>query len=308
METDPHAVVEGVALAAYAVGATHAVRRACAATRPSPSTRCAAAHAPTRRRPAILGADALGTGIELHIEVASCTGAFVVGEETVLLRAIEDKRAQPDQRPPYPAEQGLWGEPTVVNNVETLAAVPWIVRQRRRRLRRHSATADEPGTTLVQLTGAVSEPGIVEVPTGTPAAGRSSKPRRRRHRHAQGRPGRRPVGRLPAGRRRSTRRYRHGGAGTRPARIVGLGHRRWSSTRHLHRRPGHAADALPERRVVRQDHPLSHRHPAAGRARRRASAPAAARPTDAAAAVATSRPTSGTARCAASSHGASTRS
>ena len=90
----------------------------------------------------------------------------MVGGETVLLRALEDRRAQPDQRPPYPSRSGLWGAPTLVHNVKTLAAVPWIVT--------HGAgayaslgTADAPGTTLVQLGGSVRKPGIVEVPLGT---------------------------------------------------------------------------------------------------------------------------------------------
>ena len=84
----------------------------------------------------------------------------------MLLRALENKRAQPDQRPPFPSQQGLWGKPTVVNNVKTLAAVPWIVS--------HGAgayaslgTSEAPGTTLLQLGGAIRKPGIVEAPLGT---------------------------------------------------------------------------------------------------------------------------------------------
>ncbi len=164
METDPHAVLEGVALAAFAVGAqrafvavradaTVAVRRLAAALREADDA-------------GILGHDALGTGIELHIELRELQGAFVVGEETVLLRAIEGKRAMPDQRPPYPAVKGLWDEPTVVNNVATLAAVPWIVTNGAGAFRKLGA-ADEPGTTLVHVTGAVKTPGILEIPTGT---------------------------------------------------------------------------------------------------------------------------------------------
>ncbi len=109
------------------------------------------------------GLSATLSGRPLDIEVRDLAGSFVVGEETVLLRALEDRRAQPDQRPPYPSRKGLWGKPTVVNNVKTLAAVPWIVD--------HGAgayaslgSADAPGTTLLQLGGAVPQPGIVEVP------------------------------------------------------------------------------------------------------------------------------------------------
>jgi NADH:ubiquinone oxidoreductase subunit F (NADH-binding) len=108
----------------------------------------------------------MGTGSPLRIEVRPLAGSFVLGEETVLLRPLEDRRAQPDQRPPYPIEKGLWGEPTVVNNVETLAAVPWIVANG---AGAYAAVGspDEPGTTLVQLTGAVRTPGVAEVPMGT---------------------------------------------------------------------------------------------------------------------------------------------
>ena len=165
METDPHGVLEGVALAAYAVGATRAfvavradatvaVRRLAAALREAEEA-------------GLVGPDALHKGIDLQIELRELQGAFVLGEETVLLRAIEGKRAMPDQRPPYPAVKGLWGEPTVVNNVATLASVPWIVTNGAGAFRKLGA-ADEPGTTLVHVTGAVKEPGILEVPTGTP--------------------------------------------------------------------------------------------------------------------------------------------
>lgn len=164
MERDPHALLEGVAIAAWAVRAESAI----IAVQASASTAAA------RLRQAIaeaeahgyIGSEAYQTGRPLHVEVRELSGSFVVGEETVLLRALESRRAQPDQRPPYPSRQGLWGKPTVVNNVKTLAAVPWIVR--------HGAgayaslgTAESPGTTLVQLGGVVRKPGIVEVPLGT---------------------------------------------------------------------------------------------------------------------------------------------
>jgi NADH-quinone oxidoreductase subunit F len=163
METDPHAVIEGVAIAAWAVRAETAII----------VVQTAAVQAAERLRDAIDDAEERGyigtqpseTGRPLHIEVRELSGSFVVGEETVLLRALEDKRAQPDQRPPYPSREGLWGKPTVVNNVKTLAAVPWILA--------HGAgayaslgDADAPGTTLLQLGGTVRKPGIVEAPTG----------------------------------------------------------------------------------------------------------------------------------------------
>ena len=164
METDPHAVVEGVVLAAYAVRATNATIAVNARyTTAIERLRMAITAAEAR---GYLGSNAMGTGSELRVEVRALSGSFVLGEETVLLRALEDRRAQPDQRPPHPTEKGLWGEPTVVNNVETLAVVPWIVANG------SSAYAaigspDAPGTTLVQLSGAIRRPGIVEVPLGT---------------------------------------------------------------------------------------------------------------------------------------------
>ena len=91
------------------------------------------------------------------------TGSFVVGEETVLLRALEDRRAQPDQRPPYPSERGLWGRPTLVSNVKTLAAVPWIVANGAGAFA-SLGDPEAPGTTLLQLGGTVRKPGVVEVP------------------------------------------------------------------------------------------------------------------------------------------------
>jgi NADH:ubiquinone oxidoreductase subunit F (NADH-binding) len=164
MESDPHGVVEGVALAAWAVGAERAIIVVSAdATTAANRLRAAIAAAEDA---GYIGQTIAGTGEQLWIEVRQLSGSFVVGEETVLLRALEERRAQPDQRPPFPTERGLRGKPTVVNNVETLAAVPWIV------INGPSAFAEigdpsEPGTTLVQVTGSVAQPGILEVPTGT---------------------------------------------------------------------------------------------------------------------------------------------
>ncbi len=161
MERDPHAVVEGVAIAAWAVRAGSAVI-AVASSAPQAAERLRIAIDEAEER-GYIGPAPSETGRPLTVEVREVAGSFAVGEETVLLRALENRRAQPDQRPPYPSRQGLWGKPTVVNNVKTLAAVPWIVG--------HGAgayaslgTSDAPGTTLVQLGGAVRKPGIAEVP------------------------------------------------------------------------------------------------------------------------------------------------
>jgi NADH:ubiquinone oxidoreductase subunit F (NADH-binding) len=163
METDPHAIVEGLTLAAYAIGATRAY--ICVRANLASATRRLENAVRLAEEAGYIGSDALGTGLDLHVEVVGVPGGMVVGEETTLLRALENKRAQPDQRPPYPSRRGLWGRPTVVNNVETLSLVPWIVSNGSAAF---AGIGDDvhPGTTLVQITGDVRKPGIVEVPLG----------------------------------------------------------------------------------------------------------------------------------------------
>src|SRR5665811_844936 len=114
-----------------------------------------------------VGEDVLGSRRAVRMTVRTVQGAYMLGEETVLLKALEGKRGQPEQRPPYPTEHGLFGAPTVVNDVLTLAAVPWILAHGPAAF---AAIGDPaaPGTVLVQVAGAVEEPGIAEVPTGTP--------------------------------------------------------------------------------------------------------------------------------------------
>jgi NADH:ubiquinone oxidoreductase subunit F (NADH-binding) len=163
MESDPHAIVEGVALAAYAIGSRRAYiavkeRATLARQRLETAVRLA-------EEQGYIGSNALDTGVDVHIEVIAVPGGMVVGEETVLIRAIENKRAQPDQRPPYPTQTGLYGRPTVINNVETLAHVPWIVANGAKAFADIGDT-ENPGTTLIQISGAIGTPGIVEVPLG----------------------------------------------------------------------------------------------------------------------------------------------
>ncbi len=163
MENDPHAIVEGVALAAFASGATHAY--ICVRANLAMSLRRLTAAVRMAEEAGYIGSNALNAGLDIHIEVTPIEGGMVVGEETVLLHAIENKRAQPDQRPPYPSARGLWDRPTVVNNVATLAAVPWIMTNGSAAF---AAVGDPtyPGTGLVQFAGAFKQPGIAEVPLG----------------------------------------------------------------------------------------------------------------------------------------------
>jgi len=164
METRPFAVVEGVAIAALAVGAREAIIAVRAEY--ADAVRALEAAVFAAEEAGFLGADVLRSGRDVAVTVRTVQGAYMLGEETVLLKALEGKRGQPEQRPPYPTERGLFGHPTLVHNVVTLATIPWIVG--------HGVDAfraigdpDAPGTLLVQVSGAVTNPGIAEVPTGT---------------------------------------------------------------------------------------------------------------------------------------------
>ncbi|HYC07655.1 MAG TPA: NADH-ubiquinone oxidoreductase-F iron-sulfur binding region domain-containing protein, partial [Candidatus Binatia bacterium] len=163
LERDPYAVIEGTAIAAFAVGADEAfiaVRSEAAAVVEALEKAIAEAE-----EAGFIGPDALGSGRDLVIAVRPVQGAWMLGEETVLLKALEGKRGQPEQRPPYPTERGLFGRPTVVQNVQTLATVPWIVTNGPERFRA-IGSADSPGTILVQVRGA-RRSGVAEVPLGT---------------------------------------------------------------------------------------------------------------------------------------------
>jgi NADH-quinone oxidoreductase subunit F len=164
MEHDPYAVVEGAAIAAFAIGASEAIL-AVRAEATETIRRLEAAIAAAEEA-GFLGFDVLGSGHDLAMTVRTVQGAYMLGEETVLLKALEGKRGQPEQRPPHPAERGLNEMPTVVNNVQTLAAVPWIIR---RGAEAFAATGagHARGTILVQVRTPAGD-GIAEVPLGTP--------------------------------------------------------------------------------------------------------------------------------------------
>jgi NADH:ubiquinone oxidoreductase subunit F (NADH-binding) len=164
LASDPWLVIEGVVIAALAVGAAEAII-AVRGDDPDLVRRLEAAVG-VAEEANFAGVDVLGSGHDVAISVRPVQGAWMLGEETVLLKALEGRRGQPEQRPPWPAERGLFERPTVVNNVQTLAAVPWIVR--------HGAPAfagigskGSPGTALVQVRGPEGA-GIAEVPLGTP--------------------------------------------------------------------------------------------------------------------------------------------
>ena len=163
LELDPYAVVEGTAIAAYAIGATEAFI-AIRAEQVEAIRRLEAAIA-NAEEAGFLGMDVHGSGHDIDVRVRPVQGAYMLGEETVLLKALEGRRGQPEQRPPHPTERGLFGMPTVVQNVQTLAAVPWIVRNGPGAFGAIGA-GESPGTILVQVRGPAAE-GIAEVPLGT---------------------------------------------------------------------------------------------------------------------------------------------
>ena len=164
MEHDPFAVVEGAAIAAFAVGASETI--IAVRTEATETIRRLEAAIGAAEEAGFLGFDVLGSGQDLTMTVRPVQGAYMLGEETVLLKALEGKRGQPEQRPPHPAERGLNDMPTVVNNVQTLAAVPWILRNGAEAFAATGA-GHARGTILVQVRTPAGE-GVAEVPLGTP--------------------------------------------------------------------------------------------------------------------------------------------
>lgn len=165
LESDPHQLLEGMAIAAYAVGASHGyiyVR----AEYPLAITRLRKAIQQAERY-GLLGQNICGTPFSFKIEVRLGAGAFVCGEETALIASIEGKRGTPRPRPPYPAELGIVSYPTLINNVETFANVPAIIRNGAEWYR-EIGTEDSKGTKLFALAGSIKNTGLIEVPMGIP--------------------------------------------------------------------------------------------------------------------------------------------
>lgn len=164
LEGNPHSVIEGMLIAARAIGADEGyvyvrMEYPLACSRIRKAITIAEAYG-------ILGDDVFGTGQTFRINVMEGAGAFVCGEETALLSSIEGKRGMPNPKPPFPAQKGLFGKPTVINNVETLALVPVVMKQGAESYRK-VGTAKSPGTKTFALTGHVANTGLIEVPFGT---------------------------------------------------------------------------------------------------------------------------------------------
>jgi len=163
LEADPHAVLEGMVIGAKAIGASKGfiyIRH----EYPLALKRMAIAIDQAREN-GLLGQDILGTGFAFDLEIVQGAGAFVSGEETALLASVEGQIAMPRQRPPYPARKGLWGQPTVINNVETWATVPNIIR-RGADWFQGLGTETSKGTKIFALVGKIANTGLVEVPMG----------------------------------------------------------------------------------------------------------------------------------------------
>jgi len=163
MESYPYRIIEGVAIAARVIGA----KRACFYIRaeyPLAIKRMTAAIEQCLDR-GLIGPEVLGNGFALNLKIVAGAGAFVCGEETALLASIMGLRGMPRLRPPYPAVQGLWGKPTLINNVETYAMVPWIIRHGGDTFAR-MGTQTSKGTKVFALAGKVARGGLIEVPMG----------------------------------------------------------------------------------------------------------------------------------------------
>ncbi|MBK7092960.1 MAG: NADH-quinone oxidoreductase subunit NuoF [bacterium] len=163
LEGDPHSVLEGMMIAGFAIGADEAYIY-CRAEYPKAVARLRLAISQAKKQ-GLLGANIFGSSFNFDIKVKEGAGAFVCGEETALIASIEGRRGMPRFRPPFPAQQGLWGKPTNINNVETFANIPWII------LNGGSAyaaygTDDSKGTKVFAMAGKVKRTGLVEVPMG----------------------------------------------------------------------------------------------------------------------------------------------
>ncbi len=164
LEDNPMAVIEGMMIAGYAIGADQGyfyIR----AEYPRAVEHIKSMIA-TMEEQGLLGDNILGTGFSFHAHVRLGAGAFVCGEETALLNSIMGKRGMPRPRPPFPAVSGLWQKPTVLNNVETLATVPYILREGVDAFRQYG-TEKSPGTKVFCLGGKVNNIGLVEISMGT---------------------------------------------------------------------------------------------------------------------------------------------
>ena len=166
IEGDPHGLIEGMMIGAYAIGATEGVVYV-RAEYPLAIIRLTNAIKQAKER-GYLGDNIFGIeGASFNMRIKAGAGAFVCGEETALIASLEGERGMPRLKPPFPAQKGYWDKPTNINNVETLANVPWIIRNGGEKFAA-MGTEKSPGTKVFALTGKIAKGGLVEVPMGMP--------------------------------------------------------------------------------------------------------------------------------------------
>jgi len=163
LESDTHSVLEGMMIGAYAIGASEGYMYV-RAEYPLAVKRLKIAIAQAEER-GYIGENIMGSPFSFRVIIREGAGAFVCGEETALLMSIEGKRGMPRSRPPFPAQSGLWGKPTCINNVETMANVPWIIRNGAKAFAA-LGTDKSKGTKVFALAGKTARGGLVEVPMG----------------------------------------------------------------------------------------------------------------------------------------------
>jgi NADH-quinone oxidoreductase subunit F len=163
LEGDPHSILEGMAIGAYAIGADEGYVY-CRAEYPLAVKRINLAIKDAEKK-GLLGNNILGTNFSFHLKLKEGAGAFVCGEETALIASIEGKRGMPRIRPPFPAQSGIWGKPTNINNVETFANIAWIINKGASEFSKYG-TEKSKGTKVFALAGKIKKSGLVEVPIG----------------------------------------------------------------------------------------------------------------------------------------------
>lgn len=165
LEGDPHAIIEGMTICGYAIGSSLGIIY-CRAEYPLAIKNLNTAIDQAKER-GLLGENILGSGFSFELKIKEGAGAFVCGEETALIASIEGKRGMPRPRPPFPAQSGVFGKPTNINNVETFANIAWIIRNGAKEFAKYGIGRSR-GTKVFALAGKIAKGGLVEVPMGMP--------------------------------------------------------------------------------------------------------------------------------------------
>ncbi|MBL3540348.1 NADH-ubiquinone oxidoreductase-F iron-sulfur binding region domain-containing protein [Aminivibrio sp.] len=165
LESDPHSIIEGMAIGAYAIGSDEGIIY-CRAEYPLAIKHLNVALDQAREK-GFLGKNILGSGFSFDIHIKEGAGAFVCGEETAMIASIEGRRGMPRPRPPFPANSGVFGKPTNINNVETIANIPWILMNGAAKFAEYGIGKSR-GTKVFALAGKIKKGGLAEVPMGMP--------------------------------------------------------------------------------------------------------------------------------------------